>query len=319
MDAPGLINIEFAGDPEEQAFELWREEIARNFLRCDYRPRGSGPVHVKQQIRMMPNLTLGTFETSAIDAQRTKELIESDSNELLLIVAVAGTIHLQQSNDNCALQRGNIGLLDVTRPSSALNDGTCIGIRLDRRRLLPFRHDVENLFAHPIATEHTHSEILLRYLEIVSSMEGRLDQQTSRLVEQHVVDLLGLTLGGSNDAAEMARRGGLKAARAHAIRRVIAENLHDPHLSLSRLAGQLRISERYLQLIFEEMGTTYTEYVLDQRLLIAKRQLSNPTAMSQRIADIALDSGFGDLSHFNRSYRRRFGETPSDTRRRLSG
>jgi AraC-like DNA-binding protein len=32
------------------------------------------------------------------------------------------------------------------------------------------------------------------------------------------------------------------------------------------------------------------------------------------IATIAFDVGFGDLSHFNRQFHRRFGATPTDVR-----
>ena len=32
------------------------------------------------------------------------------------------------------------------------------------------------------------------------------------------------------------------------------------------------------------------------------------------IIDIAFAAGFGDVSHFNRMFRRRFGDTPSDVR-----
>jgi len=33
------------------------------------------------------------------------------------------------------------------------------------------------------------------------------------------------------------------------------------------------------------------------------------------VTDIALEAGFGDLSHFNRSFKRRYLMTPSDMRR----
>jgi len=36
----------------------------------------------------------------------------------------------------------------------------------------------------------------------------------------------------------------------------------------------------------------------------------------RRISDIAFDCGFNDLSYFNRSFRRRFGLTPSAARGR---
>jgi AraC-like DNA-binding protein len=32
------------------------------------------------------------------------------------------------------------------------------------------------------------------------------------------------------------------------------------------------------------------------------------------VSSIALDAGFGDISYFNRAFRRRYGATPSDVR-----
>jgi len=44
--------------------------------------------------------------------------------------------------------------------------------------------------------------------------------------------------------------------------------------------------------------------------------LSDPRLAEQTISTIAYEAGFGDLSHFNRAFRRRYGETPSDVRPR---
>ena len=35
---------------------------------------------------------------------------------------------------------------------------------------------------------------------------------------------------------------------------------------------------------------------------------------AEKIAGIALDAGFGDLSYFNQAFRRRYGAAPSDVR-----
>jgi len=43
--------------------------------------------------------------------------------------------------------------------------------------------------------------------------------------------------------------------------------------------------------------------------------LADPRYADRTICDIALAAGFGDLSTFNREFRRRFGMTPSDVRR----
>lgn len=63
-------------------------------------------------------------------------------------------------------------------------------------------------------------------------------------------------------------------------------------------------------------GVTFSEYVLEHRLMRAHRALNDPRARHQSISAIALGVGFGDLSYFNLTFRRRFGMTPSDVRDR---
>jgi AraC-like DNA-binding protein len=69
-------------------------------------------------------------------------------------------------------------------------------------------------------------------------------------------------------------------------------------------------------MLFETDGVTFSEHVLRQRLARAHRMLSDPGFGSLTISAIALAAGFGDLSYFNRTFRRRFGATPSELRRR---
>ncbi len=42
--------------------------------------------------------------------------------------------------------------------------------------------------------------------------------------------------------------------------------------------------------------------------------LCDPKWRHRKIADIAAEAGFNDLSYFNRAFRRRYGATPSDLR-----
>jgi AraC-like DNA-binding protein len=70
-----------------------------------------------------------------------------------------------------------------------------------------------------------------------------------------------------------------------------------------------------VQLLFEEDGETFTDYVMEQRLVSAYRMLREERFRHLTIAAIAYRAGFGDLSHFNRNFKRRFGDTPSEIRR----
>ena len=59
--------------------------------------------------------------------------------------------------------------------------------------------------------------------------------------------------------------------------------------------------------------------MLAQRLARTQRMLIDPRLAGRAITAIAFDAGFGDLSHFNRTFRRRFGMTPSEVRAATRG
>jgi AraC-like DNA-binding protein len=123
-----------------------------------------------------------------------------------------------------------------------------------------------------------------------------------------------LAMGATRDGEEMARGRGLRAARLAAIKLDIGRSLGRNDLSIGALALRHGVTTRYIQKLFESEGATFTEYVIERRLLDAKRMLADPRFADQNIGDIALKAGFGDLPHFTRSFRRRFGMTPSDAR-----
>jgi AraC-like DNA-binding protein len=67
-------------------------------------------------------------------------------------------------------------------------------------------------------------------------------------------------------------------------------------------------------MLFESEDTSMTEFVLEERLKRARTLLLDPRFAARRIAEIAYEVGFNDVSHFNRTFRRRFGRTPGELR-----
>jgi AraC-like DNA-binding protein len=106
----------------------------------------------------------------------------------------------------------------------------------------------------------------------------------------------------------------VSAARLHAIKADILDDLGRHDLSLAGIAARHGVSPRYVQMLFEREGMTFSQFLLDRRLARAHRMRSDPQCASRTISAIAYASGFGDLSHFNRAFRRRYGESPSDVR-----
>jgi AraC-like DNA-binding protein len=67
------------------------------------------------------------------------------------------------------------------------------------------------------------------------------------------------------------------------------------------------VAPRYVQRLFEGASTTFSEYVLSERLARVHMMLTNPYHARRTVGAIALEASFGDISYFNRRFRRHYG------------
>ena len=87
----------------------------------------------------------------------------------------------------------------------------------------------------------------------------------------------------------------------------------DAPLTIGTLARESGLSPYHFLRTFERAtGVTPHQYVLRARLREAATRLMTET---EKVVDIALDSGFGDVSNFNRAFRTEFGVSPRTLRR----
>jgi transcriptional regulator GlxA family with amidase domain len=96
----------------------------------------------------------------------------------------------------------------------------------------------------------------------------------------------------------------------------LMEDTIDTPLSLARLARRVGVSARHLRQRFRQtMDVTPHEHYLALRLNAARRKVIETNVA---FADIAEITGFNSSPAFSRSYRARYGESPTQTRRRIS-
>jgi AraC-like DNA-binding protein len=108
--------------------------------------------------------------------------------------------------------------------------------------------------------------------------------------------------------------------RGATVRRVIAymeENLSWP-IALPDVAKALDVSVRSVQKAFhDDLGTTPMNYLRDRRLERARAELADALPSDgATVTEVAERWGFGHLGNFSGMYRKRFGESPSETLRR---
>src|SRR5439155_26140149 len=91
------------------------------------------------------------------------------------------------------------------------------------------------------------------------------------------------------------------AARHCAVKADIADGLHrGSDISIGELAARQRVTPRYIQMLFEAAGTTFTQLVLGEGLARAHRMLIDSNLPDPGIASVAVDDAFGDLAYFTR-------------------
>ena len=236
------------------------------------------------------------------------------NDDLQLVINLKGSIVASQHGkdvhldpgDACLMRRSEAYIVD--RPL----DGALVGVRVPCEDITPYSRAIDaNLWRKiPRGTEGL--SMLSRYVWMLDESEPLDNPQSLALVTSHIHDLVALVLGADREARET--RVGLRAAQFKAIKAYVEQHISQGNLSPVTLAPRFGLSARTIQRLFEDNGVTFTEFVRDQRLLFAKRLLSSPRHRHKSVAEIALDAGFGDISHFNRDFRRRFDQTPSDVR-----
>lgn len=88
-----------------------------------------------------------------------------------------------------------------------------------------------------------------------------------------------------------------------------ADEMYQTDMSLSEFAKTYNKNEKYIGRLFkQEVGMSYAEYTQEQRLSNAKKMISRS---NRRIIDIALECGFNNISYFNRSFKKKFGMSPT--------
>lgn len=112
----------------------------------------------------------------------------------------------------------------------------------------------------------------------------------------------------------------VKGQLSHQYRRILQERIDaqmGQPLTLADMAGWVNLSPYHFARLFRAtFGCAPYQYVQEQRLIRARDLLRN---RSSNITAIALTCGFNDSSQFSRTFKARFGVTPSGYRQAATG
>lgn len=287
---------------------------SRNVLRGSLGSFQSAPFKSKAILRMEPDLGLmSCFEPAArsvMPRSKTRRILVIRPSDGILVAE-------QQDRRRTCFQREAIIL-------NAIEETTFIATGVSRFDcyISSATADPQNIVSinkmERIGQDNGALIVLGHYAAAL--MRGLLPMDSSALASlatEYMCNLVSAMIEAAKLTPNLPRTAAAKSQpNLIAIKADIEIRLAQKDLSLTSFATARGVTVRHLQKLFEAEGRTFSDYLLERRLERARQLLLNPSATPRPISTIAFDLGFGDLSYFNRTFKRRFGITPRETRAR---
>ena len=304
---------------ERRRVEATAEALFDQFTGCTMDKASNRPFHAKMQ-GVLPGEVAVVYGEAAISAcTRTAGHVAYGGTDTFQIVFNENTSPLleRQNRRECLLQPGDATLISMAEPHQKRSPSGLIGLSIcvitgERlRQAIPYPED---LIGRPIPR----SAALLHLRQFCISCRVRILWVKNPLLDAGVaktlIDLATLALGTGAERQAFAGMRGLRKERLLKILSAIRTGYTSATFSCAAVAAHLGLSQRYIQELLQESGGSFSERVQELRLQRTLAMLKDSRFSSMKIIDIALTSGFSDVSYFNRCFRQRFGMTPKQAR-----
>ena len=152
--------------------------------------------------------------------------------------------------------------------------------------------------------------------QFVYSLSQRMDQLNPEALQSMETNLLDLLITSLKNQKTSHNKIIESSPEQHLqrIKRMINMHIKDFRLGVDFIAQTEQISKRYLHMLFKSQNISVSRYIQQLRLEGCYKDLTNKEFNNISISNIALEWGFGDLSHFNRCFKAQYSLTPRQIR-----
>ncbi len=282
-------------------------------------PLPNSPVRVDIAKQALPGLGIMIGSACGIrQAARSKAAASGSEDDVLIAINVSGRSIVQQDDQELRLEGGD-AMLATRGPQgfSIIRPGPThfLGLRVPWAAVTPLAGWFSDTPIQVLPRSNGAIPLLVAYARATLGEHSLQTQELRRLAVTHVHELIAAAASVTLGSRPIADRRAIAAARLRAIMADIAAHLGECDLSAAAVAQRQCVTPRYIHKLFEREGLVFSRYVLGQRVARAHRMLTDPRWAQRSISSVAFETGFGDLSYFNRVFRRRYGAAPSEVRR----
>jgi AraC-like DNA-binding protein len=309
---------ELTGDPRLRK-ERWVDSLSSGYVRLHADAKPDMRFDGRLKIMLLGQAAIGRISGTVRTIARTAAEIaaENTDNAVLLLNSGEGEILIEQRGKSNACAAGAAVLIEQCEPSSIKVSPrhTCnfVAIQLPRQQIRGHDCSVGSRFMVPVPASTPALVLARTYVDTLLNLSDTGCGDILRFSANHIADLVAAAVA-PEDLFQERQAPNLRVARFEMIRREIDRNFMMFDFSLTVLARRLAVSPRYVQALFSEAATSFTDEVTKRRLARAHDMLASPRHAHMNVMDIAHECGFPTVSHFHRVFRRHFDATPGEVR-----
>lgn len=290
-----------------------RQDFTRHNMELEFVDRSTSAKPFSVVAKDFGSIRVADMDGRASSLIRARRHLADGKDLISIVISRSGRFSVEGVEGPGGFGAHGAAVLESRREGAlhAFDDSRAWTISLERAPLEPMLADLRLPLQRCIPGDSPALHLLNGYLGTLFALEQPCD---GVLAGQHIRDLALCALDVTGDMQALVRERGVRGARLRTVLDLLVQASVEPGLDPVRFAARLNMSARYLHRLLEPSGRTFSEHVLSSRLERAASMLRDPAFASLRIGEIAARAGFADISHFNRSFRRAYGETPKGLR-----
>ena len=302
--------------PKHQRFPAYCEEILRPSCGLELRTADQSGFRAHLEFRRVGMIDIMSNTLTAIDTARTANLVRDGDDALLVMLLLDGHAYQTQLGEDHELHAGDAIICDSAYPGefNLLTNSRLLSLKVPRTKFGALLPHMSRFAGLTPSRDRVALRLLSDYLVGTFDVDFGGSDEVAQLHQDFIIDLVALALGTEGDTRALAEQRGGQAVRRAAVVQAIAASMADPALDATMVAARLGITVRYVHHLLQPTGRSFSGHLLDKRLARAVELLCETGQRHRKIADIAFEVGFKDLSYFNRTFRRKYGGTPTELR-----
>jgi AraC-like DNA-binding protein len=297
------------------AFAYWNDLVCANFIRLECSAANRKSFNGSFELHEFGDLQISAMAADEMHVRRNKKAIGLSAEDYFIIpIQGVSLTYGAQDGREFSLRPGDFAVFDSTRPYEAtlVSQFQHYLLRVPRALLKKRLGSIESLTGLRVPGDRGVGRIASAFLQTLPGQLPDVDHLTNTRLSETAIDLISMAL--AEHFGFRPDESSTKTAHKMRVRNFVEANLAHEDLSVALVAKALKLSPRYLNHLFSNEDISLGRYISDRRLEHCRLALGSPQFRGQTIAEIAYRSGFGDISHFSRLFRSRFGMSPREYR-----